>query len=120
MSESSRDTATSRRQQWIEFRDDTFVVDAALVGELLHLPPSRVQMLMRSGRITSACERGLDEHAGEFRFSFFYRNRRARVCTDLEGRILRRSVIDFGDRPIPGARQRPVDPDEDPIERKRQ
>ena len=102
MSESSRDTTTSRRQQRIEFRDDTFVVDAVLVGELLHLPPSHVQMLMRSGRITSACERGLDEHAGEFRFSFFYRNRRARVCTNLDGRILRRSAIDFGDRPIPG------------------
>jgi hypothetical protein len=60
---------------------------------------------MRSGRITSICERGVDENAGEFRLSFFYGNRRARVLTDLEGRILRKSAVDFGDRPIPGARQ---------------
>jgi uncharacterized protein DUF6522 len=88
----------------IQFVDDAFVVDAALVGELLRLPASRVQVLMRSGRITSVCERGIDEHAGEFRLSFFYGNRRARLSTDLEGRVLRKSAIDFGDRPIAGAR----------------
>ena len=99
----SRDTTAS--QPRIEFRDDMFVIDAALVGELLHLPASGVQRLMRSGRITSICERGVDENAGEFRLNFFYGNRRARVLTDLEGRILRKSAVDFGDRPIPGARQ---------------
>jgi uncharacterized protein DUF6522 len=99
----SRDTTAP--QPRIEFRDDTFVIDAVLVGELLHLPASGVQRLMRSGRITSICERGVDEHAGEFRLSFFYGNRRARVLTDLEGRILRKSAVDFGDRPIPVARQ---------------
>lgn len=85
-------------EQKIELLDDTFVVDAALVGELLHLSPSGVQALMRSGQITSVCERGVDEHAGEFRLSFFYRNRRARVLTDLDGHILRKSAVDFGDR----------------------
>jgi hypothetical protein len=97
---------TARSGPGIEFRDDAFVVDATLVGELLQLPASRVQVLMRSGRITSACERGIDEHAGEFRFSFFYGNRRARVSTDLEGRVLRKSAVDFGDRPTGGARRR--------------
>jgi hypothetical protein len=81
----------------VEICSDAFVVDAAMVGELLRLPPSRVQSLMRSGQITSACERGVDEHAGEFRLSFFYGNRRARLSTNLEGRILRKSAIDFGD-----------------------
>ncbi len=90
--------------QKIQFADDAFVVDAALVGELLQLPASRVQVLMRSGMITSVCERGTDEHAGEFRLSFFYGSRRARLSTDLEGHILRKSAIDFGDRPIAGAR----------------
>ena len=97
--------STSSRQR-IEFRDDAFVVDAELVGELLQLTASRVQVLMRSGRITSACERGIDEHAGEFRFSFFCDNRRARVSTDLEGRVLRKSAVDFGDRPIPATAPR--------------
>ena len=99
----------------IEFREDTFVVDAAIIGELLHLPASSVQVLMRSGRITSACERGVDEHAGEFRLSFFCRSRRARLSTDIEGRILRKSAIDFGGRPIPGALRRPI-VDEDPVD----
>ena len=111
---------TTSSQQRIEFRDDTFVVDAALVGELLQLPASRVQVLMRSGKITSVCERGVDEHAGEFRLSFFYRNRRARVRTDMEGLILRKSAIDFGDRPVEGARQRPIAGDEDPTNDERE
>ena len=62
---------------------------------------------MRSGQITSSCERGVDEDAGEFRLNFFHGNRRARLSTDLEGRILRKSAIDFGDRPIPDVRSRP-------------
>jgi hypothetical protein len=84
----------------IEFSDNTFVVDAALIGELLHIPASRVPALMREGKITSACERGVDEHDDEFRLTFFYGSRRARLGTDPTGRIFRRSVVDFGDRPI--------------------
>ncbi len=90
----------------IELSDNTFLVDAALIGELLHIAPTRVQALMREGRITSACERGVGEHAGEFRLTFFYRSLRARLSTDLAGRILRKSVIDFGDWPLPEALHR--------------
>jgi hypothetical protein len=89
----------------IEFSGDTFLVDAALIGQLFHLPPSRVPVLMRQGMITSACERGVDAHEGEFRLTFFYLNRRARLSTDETGRILRRSVVDFGNRPIPDGRR---------------
>lgn len=102
MIESRRETEPPRpSERAIEFSDSTFLVDAALIGELLHLPATRVPTLMREGAITSACERGTDEHEGEFRLTFFYRNRRARLSTDPAGRILRRSVIDFGDQPIP-------------------
>ena len=97
----------------IEFHDDTFVVDAALIGELLHLPASHVSSLMRAGRITSACEQGIDEHAGEFRLSFFYRNRRARAehrsgrpCPSQIDHRFRRSSD-------PGTPHRPVAQDED-------
>jgi Family of unknown function (DUF6522) len=90
----------------VELSDNAFVVDAALVGELLDLPAETVRVLMREGRITSACERGVDEHDGEFRLTFFHRNRRARLSTDLAGRILRRSVVDFGDRPLRDALHR--------------
>lgn len=107
MIESREETGPPRpSERVIEFSDNTFLVDALLIGELLHVPPSRVPALMREGRITSACERGVDEHAGEFRLTFFYRNRRARLGTDPTGRILRKSVIDFGDQPIPDALHR--------------
>jgi hypothetical protein len=102
----SRQESPRPSERAVEFSDNTFLVDAALVGELLRIPPTRVPAMMREGRITSACERGMDEHAGEFRLSFFYRNRRARVSTDLAGRILRRSAIDFGERPIPDTMRR--------------
>ena len=108
MIENLRSTSPARTSGCpIEICDEAFVVDATLIGELLRLPASRVQNLMRSGRITSACERGVDDHAGEFRLSFFYGNRRARLSTDLEGRILRKSAVDFGDRPSPDVRRRP-------------
>jgi hypothetical protein len=90
----------------IEFSDNTFVVDAALLGELLLLPATSVRILMREGRITSACERGIGEDEGEFRLTFFHGNRRARLVTDSAGRLLRRSAIDFGDRPGPDALHR--------------
>ena len=76
------------------------------IAELLHIPPTHVPALMRDGKITSACERGIDEHAGEFRLTFFHGRRRARLSTDQNGRILRRSVIDFGDRTAPAALRR--------------
>ena len=107
MIESRQETEPPRpSERVIEFSDNTFLVDAVLIGELLRVPPSRVPTLMREGRITSACERGVDEHAGEFRLTFFYGNRRARLGTDPTGRILRKSVIDFGDQPIPDALHR--------------
>ncbi len=90
----------------VEFSGGAFVVDAALIGELLHLPAADVPALMREGRITSVCERGAGEHEGEFRLTFFHRSRRARLTTDPAGRILRRSVIDFGDQPMPEALHR--------------
>jgi hypothetical protein len=99
--------ARERSPRDIEFSDGTFVVDAALLGELLDVPASRVPILMRDGAITSVCERGIDDNEGEFRLSFFHRNRRARLSMDLTGRIIRRSTIDFGDRPIPDALHRP-------------
>ena len=86
--------------------DGAYVIDATLLGGLLGIPASRVPVLMRERVITSVCERGVDDNAGEYRLTFFYRNRRARLGLDSTGRILRKSVIDFGDRPIPDALHR--------------
>ena len=76
-------------------------INAALVGELFDVPPAEVLALLKAHAITSICERGIGEHQGEMRLSFFYGNRRARVSIDANGKVLRRSVIDFGDRPLP-------------------
>lgn len=85
----------------ISISDDTFLVDGALLGKLLNVLPKDVPILMREHAITSICERGVDVHRGEFRLRFFYRNRRARLHVDTSGHILRRSIIDFGKRPLP-------------------
>ncbi len=82
----------------VEMTDDGFFVDASLLGELLALPPAQVQALMRGREITSTCERGEGEHEGQYRLSFSYRGRQARLSIDGTGRILRRSVIDTGER----------------------
>jgi len=87
----------------IEIADSDISIDAILLGELLSIPPADVPELMRSRAITGFCERGIDADEGEFRLSFFHRNRRARVTIDAAGQILHRSVIDFGEHPLPRA-----------------
>lgn len=85
----------------VEITNGDIVVDAVLLGELLNIQPAEVPALMKAGAITSICEKGVGVDEGEYRLSFFYRNRRVRLGVDQSGRILRRSVIDFGDRPLP-------------------
>lgn len=82
----------------VEVKDGEFTVDAALLGPLLGLSPAEVSALSRSSAITSVCERGEKEHAGEFRLTFFYGTRRARMSIDPSGKVLRRSSVDFGER----------------------
>lgn len=90
----------------VEISDGTFCVDGAMLGNLLDVQPADVPGLMRDGAITSVCERGTDDHAGQYRLSFFYGSRRARLSIDESGRILRRSVVDFGAQPLPRSAHR--------------
>ncbi len=85
--------------------DDDFVIDAALISELLDVPAAEVPALMRSRTITCICERGIDVDQGMFRLSLFYRERRARLRVDAMGRVVQRSIIDFGNRPLPRAQR---------------
>ncbi len=80
--------------------DDTFQIDASTIGRDLGLQPFEVQRLMHEGKLTSSCERGVDEDAGRYRLTFFHGNRRLRFITDNTGQIIRRSLIDFGDHPL--------------------
>lgn len=93
----------------IDIAGDDFVVDAAFLGALLGIASEAVPDLMRTRSITSFCERGVGQHEGSFRLSFFYRNRRLRLSIDGTGKVVRHSVVDFGDHPLPTAMRRPGD-----------
>lgn len=80
---------------------DGFLIDATLLGELLELAPSNIQRLMQREEITSLSEQGVGEHAGQHRLTFFHEGRRARLYIDGSGKIIRRSIVDFGKQPLP-------------------
>lgn len=79
-------------QSRIDFDGETFSVDAALIAESLGIEPSIVQPLMREGRITSRCERGMDEDAGRYRLTFFHGRLRALLVIDAEGNMVARTI----------------------------
>jgi hypothetical protein len=83
------------------------LVDAAVIGQGLNVEPSLVQILMREGKITALCERGVDEDAGRYRMTFFHENRRFRLVVDEEGNAIQRSTVDFGDRQLPASMRKP-------------
>jgi hypothetical protein len=84
----------------IQFEEGSISVDAKLIGKSLGVEVPLVQALMREGKITSICERGIDVDAGTYRLTFFHANRRLRLIVGEAGNIIRRSTIDFGDHPI--------------------
>ncbi len=69
-----------------------FSVDADIVAQGLGIDPADVLAAMRQGRITSLCERGVEEDAGRSRLTFFHGTRRLRLVIDEDGKILERSV----------------------------
>ena len=85
----------------VEFEEGALRIDATVIGRGLNVEPSLVQVRMREGKITALCERGVDEDAGRYRLTFFHENRRFRVVVDEEGNAIKRSTVDFGDRPLP-------------------
>lgn len=83
---------TTDNQNRIDFDGETFSVDAALIGESLGIEPALVQPLMRAGKITSRCERGIDQDAGRYRLTFFHDHRQLNLVIDEAGAIVTRSV----------------------------
>ena len=90
----------------IEIQDGTIQIDASFLGEGLGLEPSRVPELLRSGVITSRCERGLGEDEGRFRLTFFHAGRRLRLVVDAAGRHNRCWSAAGCARPLPGSLRR--------------
>ena len=91
----------NKNSQEIEFRTDDITVDAEVIGDELGLEPSAIPQRMHKGEITSICERGADQDAGLHRLTFFYLNRRWRLVIGPDGKIRSRSLLSFGDRPLP-------------------
>jgi hypothetical protein len=91
----------------IEFEEGALKIDATIIGQCLGIEPARVQGLMREGKITSLCERGIDDDAGRYRLTFFYENARFRLIVDEAGRVVQRWTIDFGDRRLPTSIRKP-------------
>jgi hypothetical protein len=94
----------------IEFEQGAFTVDADVVAAVLGIEPALVQPLMRDGKITSVCERGVGEDAGRYRLTFVHANRAFHLVVDEEGHVIERSTHDVGARwgPIPGPKRKPV------------
>jgi hypothetical protein len=63
-------------------------IEAVHLGKLLGLDPADVLALMRSGEITSRFETGVDEDAGTFRLTFWYKRIRVRLTCDVEGTVI--------------------------------
>jgi len=89
----------------ISFANGAIEVEAPVIAEALDLPPEVLMTMVRSGQITSLCERGVDTDEGRYRLTFFHRSKRLRFVVDEGGQIIRRSTIDFDDRPLPAQLQ---------------
>ncbi len=91
----------------VRFEDGGINVDAAIVAEGFSISPALLMERMREGRITSLCEKGVGQDSGRFRLSFFSEHCRFSLIVDESGKIIRRSAIDFGARPLPASARRP-------------
>jgi Family of unknown function (DUF6522) len=89
----------------IKFEEGAIQVDATIVGEGLGIEPSRVQAHVLEGKVTSLCERGVDEDIGRHRLTFCCGSRRFRLIVDEAGNVVQRSLVNFSDHPA-SARKR--------------
>lgn len=71
-------------------RPPTIEVDAAMIARALGLAPDAFRRLMEHGHIRTLSERGLGVDEGRYRLSFYYRDKRLRIVTDGEGRVVAR------------------------------
>lgn len=88
-------------QDKIDFDGQSFSVDASLIAASFGIGLERVQPLMREGKITSRCERGIDEDAGRYRLSFFHERLNLSFIVDESGEIVERRF-----RVVPRGRRR--------------
>lgn len=88
----------NRLMSAIEFEQDAFTVDADVIAAALGIESESVQPLMRDGKITSVCARGVEEDAGRYRLTFLHKNHVYDLIVDEEGHVIERSTRDVGVR----------------------
>jgi hypothetical protein len=86
----------------VERDGEGFVVDAALVAEILGIGLVEVREGMRSGAITTRCETGEGADAGRWRLTFHHGGVARRLVVDGSGTVLRRSAFPAPARAAPG------------------
>lgn len=103
LNEGEHDVVRSERarQVSVSFDEDAIEIDATIIAEGMGLRPQDVLEHLRSGAITTRCEKGVDEDDGRYRLTFLSRSRRLQLIVDESGKLLQRGVIDFGTRPLP-------------------
>ena len=72
----------------IHFRDNAFDVDAAVIARGFGLGVAEIPALMRTGQISSRCERGETEDAGRYRLTFLHGDKRFYVIVDEDGEVV--------------------------------
>jgi hypothetical protein len=87
--------------------DDMIEVDASIIAQGLGLEPGLIQPMMQDGKITSLCERGVDEDAGTYRLSFFTVSKRLRIIVNDAGEVVRQSAVTSPDGPLSARMRRP-------------
>lgn len=73
-----------------------FEADAAVIGRAFGLSPAELRAKMRSGAVTSLCEKGVEADEGRFRLTFRHAGRVLRLTVDGDGRILGRATFPAG------------------------
>lgn len=82
-------------------------IAAETIAEGFGIQPAAVPGLLRDGAITTRLYRGVEEDRGTWLCVLFFGNARLRIVVDAAGRPIRRSLIDFGARPLPASLRGP-------------
>lgn len=85
----------------VEFEDGALSLDATIVADGFGLEPEQLRQLMRSAKITTRHERGVDADAGLHRLTFLYGKRRLQLLVDATGAIIDRSYTESDDAAKP-------------------
>ena len=82
----------------IELDEGSFSIDAALVAEGLGIEVAAVQPMMREGKITSLCERGVGRDSGRHRVTFFHGPHWFSLMIGSGGQVIARATGEVSDR----------------------